>query len=82
MLQKPKMNSWDDCSDVFALHIGTNKFHSKKNKSNPFIQKINWSFCRAFSFDIIQNFQPMNPSVMKSFINHQYFLNRGKEMDY
>jgi hypothetical protein len=37
MFKNLKMNSWDDCSDVFAFHIGINKFQSKKNKSNPLI---------------------------------------------
>jgi hypothetical protein len=85
MLKSLKMNIWDDCSDVFAPHIGTNKFHAKKKKILSYRKEIGvfgWSENMAFSLYIIQNFQPMIHSVIKSYTNHRYFLNRAKEMDY
>ncbi len=80
MLKSLKMNTQDDCSDVFAPHIGTNKFHAKKIKINSshiekrleFLGGLRiWPFL-CTSFRILQ---PLNPGVMKSFINHQCFLN-------
>ncbi len=70
------MNTWDDCSDVFAPHIGTNKFHAKKINSFHIEKRLEflgglriWPFL-CTSFRILQ---PLNPSVMKSFINHSMF---------
>jgi hypothetical protein len=54
------MNTQDDCSDVFAPHSGTNKFHAKKIEINSSYRKeigvFGHSENMAFSLYIIQNF--------------------------